>query len=160
MLDSRCELFNHVLVPVVFHYRFAESEVCASRKILECGRALVRIVVLEVLDNLEVGVHRHVLLQMVLVASETLGAQHVLGYAVYHQRQPVVNTPVLDLLRGLSPLRYLGRELVLVEIDSPRFAARPLRQPSLYDNLLPLLLLLRLYFRYVSVHFVLFHFFT
>ena len=90
---------------------------------------------------------------MVLVAAETLRAQEVLGYAVYHQRQPVVDTPVLDLLRRLSPLRYLGRELVLVQVDVPLFAAGSLRQPSPYDNLLArLLLLLVLYFHVVFIH--------
>ena len=129
-------------MPVVLHYRLAEREVAAPRKILERGRALVGVVVLQIFDNLEVGVHRHILLQVVLVPAETLRAQHMLGYAVYHHREPVVDPPVLDLLRGLPPLRYLGRELVLVQVDVPRFAAGPLRQPSLYDNLLALLLLL------------------
>ena len=147
-------------MPVKLHYRFAEREVGASRKILKSGRALVRIVVLEVLDNLEVGVHRHVLLQVVLISAEALGAKHVLRNAVYHHRQPVVNYSVLDLLRRLSPLRNLCREGILVQVDVPRFAACPLRQPSFYDNLLPRFLLLRLYFRYVFIHFVLFHFFT
>ena len=111
---------------IKLHYRFAECEVRAPRKIFERRRALIRVVVMEVLDNLEVGVHRHVLLQVVLVPAEALRAQHVLGEAVYHHSEPVVHTPVLDLLGGLSPLRYLGRELVLVQIDVP-----PFRGPSL-----------------------------
>ena len=160
MLDSCCELFEHILVPVVLHYSFAECEVRASRKIFKRRRPLVRIVVLEVLDNLEVGVHRHVLLQVVLVAAETLGTQHVLWNAVYHHREPVVDTPVLDLLRRLFPLRYLGRELVLVKVYIPLFAARPLRQPALNDDFLPRLLLLRLFVDCVFINFVLFHFFT
>lgn len=81
-----------------------------------------------------------------VVAAETLGTQHVLWDTVYHHRQPVVDPPVLDLLRRLFPLRYLGRELVLVEVDVPRLSAGPLRQPALYDNLLALLLRLCLYF--------------
>ena len=53
-----------------------------------------------------------------------------------------MNYSVLDLLRRLFPLRYLGRELVLVQVDVPRFAARPLRQPAFYDDFLALFLLL------------------
>ena len=84
---------------------------------------------------------------MVLVAAETLGTQHVHWDAVYHHRQLVVDPPVLDLLRRLFPRSYLIFELIFVEVDVPRFAARPLRQPALYDNLLArLLTLLVLYF--------------
>ena len=71
-----------------------------------------------------------------------------------------MDTPVLDLLRRLFPLRYLGRELVLVQVDVPLFAARPLRQPSFNDDFLPRLLLLRRCFLYVFVNDVLFHFLT
>ena len=89
---------------------------------------------------------------MVLVAAETFGTQHVLGDAVYHKRESVVDPPVLDLLRRLFPLRYLGRELVLVEIDVPRFAFGPLRKPSLYDNLLALFLRLLVLSLLVIIH--------
>lgn len=98
-LDSCCELFNKILMPVVFHYRLAEREVGASRKILKCRRPLVRIVILEIFYNLEVGVHRHIFFEVVLVAAETLRAQHVLRYAVYHHGQAVMHDSVLDLLR-------------------------------------------------------------
>ena len=86
MLDSCCQLFNHILVFVVLHYGFAKCEVRASAEVLKCRRPLVRIVVLEVLDNLEVSVHRHVLLKVALVPAEALRAQHVLRNAVNHQR--------------------------------------------------------------------------
>lgn len=158
MLDSCCELFNHILVFVVAHYRFTEREIRTSAEVLKRRRALIRVVVLEVLHYLEVGVHRHIFFEVLLISAEALRAKHVLGYAVNHHRQPVVDPPVLDLLGRLLPLRYLGRELVLIEIDVPLFAVGPLRQPSLYDDFLALLLLLRGCFRYVFVNDVLFHF--
>lgn len=144
---------------VIPHYRFAEGKIAASAEVLKRRRTLIGVVILEVLDYLDVGVHRHVLLQVVLVPAETLRAQHVLRYAVYHHREAVMDTPVLDFLRRLSPLRYLCREVVLVEIDVPRFAAGPLRKPALNDNFLALLFRLRLFVDYVFIH-VLFHFIT
>ena len=50
-LDGLCKLFNHILVPVVFHDCFAEGKITTSREVLERGRPLVRIVILEVLDD-------------------------------------------------------------------------------------------------------------
>ena len=82
---------------------------------------MVRIVVFKILHYLEIGVHRHVLLEVVLVPAEALRAQHMLGNAVYHHRESVVYPPVLHLLGGLFPLRYLGRELVLVQVYVPPF---------------------------------------